>query len=112
MKLFYSRVVITILVFAQIISCAKWESVPKTVDQHYGQAYHAMIENQALCPEQGEGVKETKLCPKHTNISAIDGQKAQGVINSYRQGSATAIENAKTGVVFDSKSVGGSGSGH
>ena len=94
---------------AQTTACSTWDSVPRRVDQHYGQAYHAMIDNQALCPEQDTAVKNTKLCPKHSAVSTIDGQKAQEVIKSYRQGSATAIENAKRGVVFDSKNVGGSG---
>ena len=109
MQLFHIYTIVIICGLAQITACAKWDSVPRRLDQHYGQAYHAMIDNQALCPEQGTAVKDTKSCPKHAAVSAIDGQKAQEIIKSYRQGSATAIENAKRGVTFDTKNVGGSG---
>ena len=109
MQIIHIYKVIILFGLLQTTACSTWDSVPRRVDQHYGQAYHAMIDSQALCPEQGGAVKYTKSCPKHAAVSAIDGQKAQEVIKSYRQGSAIAIENAKRGVVFDSKNVGGSG---
>ena len=107
MQLFHIDKVMIILGLVQITACTEWDSVPRVVDQHYGQAYHAMLNNQALCPEQGAAVKGSKLCPKHADISAIDGQKAQEIVKAYRQGSTNSIENAKRGVVFDSKTVGG-----
>jgi hypothetical protein len=37
----------------------------------------------------------------------MDGEKAQTIINAYRQPPGEKLEKAKQGVAFDAKSVGG-----
>lgn len=90
-----------------MIGCTEWNSVPTVVDQDLGKAYHNMVKNQTLCTEHGLKAKDSKLCPEHGPVMAMDGQKAKGIIDEYRHGSAMPIEDAKKGVVFDVRNVGG-----
>lgn len=91
-----------------LTGCPEWSSVPKVVDQNMGSAYANMIKYQTLCPEHGTKAKDSKLCPEHKDVMALDGQKAKGVIDAYRQPPVAPAEEAKKGVAFDVKNVGGS----
>jgi hypothetical protein len=73
-----------LLVLILITGCAEWNSVPTVVDQNHGRAYTAMVKNQTLCSEHGQKAKDPKLCPEHGPVMAMDGQKAQGNIITYR----------------------------
>ena len=106
------KVMLLLSVVMIITSCAKWSSVPKVVDQNYSKAFHAMVKNQTLCTEHGVKAKDAKLCPEHVPVVAMDGQKAQKTLEAYRQGALVPLEDAKKGVVFDTKNVGGSGGGN
>lgn len=86
-----------------LTGCAEWNSHPVVVDQNFGRAYHNMVKNQTLYPEHGQN--------DHPILS-LDGQKAQGVINAYRQPALEPLENAKKGATFDVKNVGGSATGN
>ncbi len=99
---------IVLLTLMMITGCREWNSVPTVVDQSLGKAYHAMVKSQTLCTEHGLKAKDPKLCPGHGPVMAMDGQKAKGVIDAYRQGSTQATEEAKKGVTFEVKNVGGS----
>ena len=87
-----------------LTGCAEWNSHPVVVDQNFGRAYHNMVKNQTLYPEHGQN--------DHPILS-MDGQKAQGVINAYRETPNSIdkgkLEDAKKGTTFDVKNVGGSG---
>jgi hypothetical protein len=108
MKLIFGKdKIIVYLSLLILMGCTEWNSVPIVVDQSLGLAYHNMVKNQTLCTEHGLKAKDPKLCPEHGPVIALDGQKAKGVIDAYRQGSVTPIEDAKKGVGFDVKNVGG-----
>lgn len=98
----HKRHLIESILIALIISlttgCAVWTSVPETVDQHYGDAVRNMIINQTLYSEQPEN---------DIPLLNMDGEKAQTIINAYRQPASEKLEKAKQGVAFDAKSVGG-----
>lgn len=95
-----------------VTGCQEWSSVPSVVDQHSGDAYSNMVNNQTLCPEHGAKAKDPKLCPEYNDVSGMDGQKAKTVLDAYRQGAAAPAEDAKKGVTFNVKSVGGSSTGN
>ncbi len=99
---------IVLIVLVMLTGCTEWNSVPIVVDQNLGKAYHNMVKNQTLCVEHGLKAKDPKQCPEHGPVMAMDGQKAKGVIDEYRHGSVAPIEDAKKGVVFDVRNVGGS----
>ena len=67
-------------------------------DQHYGDAVRNMIINQTLYSEQPDN---------DIPLLNMDGEKAQTIINAYRQPASEKLEKAKQGVAFDAKSVGG-----
>lgn len=73
-----------LLLLTLMTGCAEWNSVPTVVDQNHGRAYAAMVKNQTLCPEHGQKAKNPQLCPEHGPVMAMDGQKAQGNIITYR----------------------------
>ena len=104
-----SRRTLTIVSCLSILTgCPEWNSVPTIVDQHLGDAYTNMVKNQTLCAEHGTKAKNLKLCPEHTDVIGMDGQKAKGVLDAYRQGAVAPAEDAKKGLEFDVKKVGGS----
>jgi hypothetical protein len=84
MQAFKTGKVTHLLLLTLITGCAEWNSVPTVVDQNYGRAYTNMVKNQTLCPEHGQMAKDPKLCPEHGPVIAMDGQKAQGNIITYR----------------------------
>ena len=59
-----------------------------------------MVKNQTLYPEHGQNDPTPISCQ-------MDGQKAQAVIDAYRQPAKEPLEKAKQGVNFDVKNVGG-----
>ena len=95
-----------------LTGCPEWNSVPTVVDQHLGESYNKMVKNQNLCPEHGAKAKNPSVCPEQKDVMAMDGQKAKAVIDAYRQGAVAPAEEAKKGVAFDVKNVGGSGVGN
>lgn len=102
MNFYPKRHFIQFISIAVIISlttgCAAWTSIPETVDQHYGDAVRNMIINQTLYKEQLEN---------DIPLLNMDGEKAQTIIDTYRQPTSEKLEKAKQGVAFDAKSVGG-----
>ena len=91
-----------LLLLILITGCAEWNAVPTVVDQNYGRAYTAMVKNQTLCPEHGQKAKDPQLCPEHGPVMAMDGQKAQGNMKTYRL-SPHETENDGTARLEDSK---------
>jgi len=90
---------VTGLLFLTLMTgCAEWNSVPVVVDENFGHAFNNMVKNQTLYPEHGQN--------DHP-IMTLDGQKAQTVINAYRQPAKDPLEKAKQGVTFDVQNVGG-----
>jgi hypothetical protein len=106
MKRVFSQLIIATSLLL-LVGCPEWNSVPTVVDQNHGKAYQNMVSNQTLCPEHGVKAKDPTLCPEHSIVMGIDGQKSSNVINAYRQGANMPIEDAKKGVKFDVKNVGG-----
>jgi pyruvate dehydrogenase complex dehydrogenase (E1) component len=102
MNFHHKRHLIKFITIALITSlttgCTVWTSVPETVDQHYGDAVRNMIINQTLYNEQTDN---------DIPLLNMDGEKAQTIINAYRQPPSEKLEKAKQGVAFDAKSVGG-----
>lgn len=102
MNFYHKRHFIKFISIAVIIilttGCAAWTSIPETVDQHYGDAVRNMIINQTLYNQQLEN---------DIPLLNMDGEKAQTIIDSYRQPPSEKLEKAKQGVAFDAKSVGG-----
>lgn len=103
-----TQIMTALLLLTLMTGCAEWNSVPVVVDQNFGNAYHAMVKNQTLCPEHGSTAKDPTMCPEHSPVTAMDGQKAQTVINAYRAPASEKLDQAKKGVAFDVKNVGGS----
>jgi len=99
-----------------MVGCAEWNSYPVVVQQNFGNAVNNMVKNQTLCAERGSTAQYPKLCPEYESPVPVgmDGQKAHGVINAYRDVPNSIkegnLEDAKQGVSFDVKNV-GSGSG-
>jgi len=90
--------VVTGLLFLTLMTgCAEWNSAPVVVQQNFGNAVNNMVKNQTLYPEHGQN---------DNPILSLDGQKAQGVINAYRQPASEPLEKSKQGAKFDVKSVG------
>ena len=106
------RVLITVSCLSVLTGCPEWNSVPTVVDQHLGDAYTNMVKNQTLCIEHGTKAKDPKLCPEHTDVIGMDGQKAKGVLDAYRQEAIAPAEDAKKGVALNVKNVGGSSAGN
>ncbi len=98
---------IVLIALLMITGCTEWNSVPTVVDQNLGKAYHNMVKNQTLCAEHGLKAKNPKLCPEHGPVMALDGQKAKGILDEYRNATSMPIEDAKKGVAFDVRNVGG-----
>lgn len=102
MKLQHKRHLINyfsiVLITSLTNGCAVWTSVPETVDQHYGDAVRNMIINQTLYSQQPDN---------DLPLLTMDGEKAQTIINAYREPSSEKLEKAKQGAAFDAKSVGG-----
>ncbi|MDD2659478.1 MAG: hypothetical protein PHY54_07340 [Methylococcales bacterium] len=90
-----------LLLLTTLTGCAEWNSHPVVVQQNYGNAVRNMVKNQTLYPEHGRN---------DNPILSLDGQKAEGVINAYRQPAGESLEKAKEGVTnFSPTSVGGTG---
>ena len=83
-----------LLLLTLMTGCAEWNSVPVVVDENFGRAYHNMVKNQTLYPEHGQN-DDPSL--------SLDGQKAEGIIKSYRSGTSKKLESAKEGVNVDIK---------
>ncbi len=98
---------IVLMALLMITGCTEWNSVPNVVDQNLGKAYHNMVKNQTLCAEHGLKAKNPRLCPEHGPVMALDGQKAKGILDEYRNATSMPIEDAKKGVAFDVRNVGG-----
>ncbi|MEY3788863.1 MAG: hypothetical protein RLZ75_3071 [Pseudomonadota bacterium] len=81
-----------LLLLTLLTACTEWNSHPVVVDQNFGRAYHNMVKNQTLYPEHGQNDKPTL---------GMDGQKAQGIINAYRQPASAPLEGAKQAVTMD-----------
>jgi hypothetical protein len=89
----YTRhVVYGLLLLILITGCAEWNSVPVVVDQNFGRAANNMVKNQTLYPEHGQN-DDPSL--------ALDGKKAEGIINSYRSGASKKLESAKEAIKVD-----------
>jgi hypothetical protein len=86
-----------LLLLTLLTACAEWNSHPVVVDQNFGRAYHNMVKNQTLYPEHGQNDKPTL---------GMDGQKAQGIINAYRQPASAPLEGAKQAVTNFGASTG------
>ena len=78
-----------LLLITLITGCAEWNSVPVVVDENFGRAYNNMVKNQTLYPEHGQN---------DDPALTLDGQKAEGIIRSYRAGTSKQLESAKEGV--------------
>ena len=92
------QVVVGILFSTLVTACAEWNSHPVIVQENFGNAVNNMVKNQTLYPEHGQN--------DHPILS-MDGQKAKGVIDAYRQHAKDPLEKAKQGVTFDVQNVGG-----
>jgi hypothetical protein len=95
------------LLFLTLMSgCAEWNSHPVVTQQNFGLAVNNMIKNQTLCPEHGLKAKNPKLCPENNQVLGLDGQKAQKVIEAYREGASEKLDKTKQGVNFNARNVG------
>lgn len=93
------RTVITGLIVSTLLTaCAEWNAASVVVDQQYGQSVRNMIKNQILYPEHGQNDKP---------VLAMDGQKAQGIVNDYRDSNSAKLERAKTSTFLPINSIGG-----
>lgn len=81
-----------LLLLIGLTGCTEWNSHPVVVDQNFGKAYKNMVKNQTLYPEHGQSDKP---------VLGMDGRKAQGVINAYRQPAKASLESAKQPVTID-----------
>lgn len=81
-----------LIVLTLFAGCSEWNSHPVVVEQNFGRAYHNMVKNQTLYPEHGQDDKP---------VLGMDGRKAQGVINAYRQPAKDPLEKAKEAVTID-----------
>ncbi|MDO9423560.1 MAG: hypothetical protein Q7T40_05160 [Methylobacter sp.] len=86
-----------LMLLALMTGCAEWDSHPVVVDQNFGNAVRNMVKHQTLYPEHGQDDKA---------IVTLDGQKAEGVIKAYREGSSKKLEQGKEAVIFDPGVVG------
>lgn len=86
-----------LMLLALMTGCAEWDSHPVVVDQNFGNAVRNMVKHQTLYPEHGQDDKA---------IVTLDGQKAEGIIKAYREGSSEKLEQGKEAVTFDPGVVG------
>jgi hypothetical protein len=105
-KVSIKQAVAGILFSTLITGCAEWNSHPVVAEQNFGHAVNNMIKNQTLCPEHGEMAENPKLCPEVKQVLGLDGQKAEKVINAYREGASERLDNSKKGATFDATNVG------
>jgi hypothetical protein len=77
--------------------CAEWNSHPVVTEQNFGLSVKNMVKNQILYPEHGNN---------DNPMLGLDGQKARHLIDSYREGSASSLEEGKTPANFNVKKVG------
>lgn len=90
-----------LLFLTMITGCAEWNSAPVVVQQNFGNAVNNMVKNQTLYPEHGRN---------DNPILTLDGQKADTVINAYRQSDRQfgkePLDKAKQGADFSVVNVG------
>lgn len=86
-----------LLLLTLMTGCAEWNSHPVVVDQNFGNAVRNMVKHQTLYPEHGQDDQA---------IVTLDGQKAEGIIRAYREGSSKKLEQGKEAVTFDPSVVG------
>ena len=91
-KRYINQVMPGLLLVILMTGCAEWNSVPVVVDENFGRAYNNMVKNQTLYNQHGQNDD-----PSLT----LDGQKAEGIIRSYRVGTSKKLESAKEGVSVD-----------
>jgi hypothetical protein len=88
-----SNVAVTgLLLLALMTGCAEWNSKPVVTEENFGRAVKNMVKNQTLYPEHGRN---------DNPILTMDGQKAQRVIEAYRQGASEQLDKAKEAVDID-----------
>ena len=95
------RILAGLLFLTLMTGCAEWNSHPVVVEQNFGHAVNNMIKNQTLYPEHGQN--------DHPILS-LDGQKAQGIIDAYREPAEKKLEKSKAKTVNLNVNSTGSGS--
>jgi hypothetical protein len=82
-----------------LAGCADFQTTPKNVDRHFGQAVRHTLANQTMYPEHTQQSRQ---------VWGIDGQKSSGIIRSYRM-PATDLREGKRRENLEIRDEGGSG---